>query len=187
MVAIAKEKIVLDVGGGDRFTKWLGEYKSLFKDCDYKTMDSDNSTGADIVGDIHDIPLKENSIDALICSSVLEHVSDPIVAIREIHRILRPGGKLFVFIPSVYPYHARKGHYPDYWRFFGDTINLLFKDFNNVEVVKRGGYFKAMSLFVPEQHRFRTILDYLSDFLDNIFNTVNRKNTTSGYYIFAIK
>lgn len=183
---IAKEKIVLDIGGGGRFTKWLSKYKNLFENCDYKTMDFDDSTGADIVGDIHNIPIKDESIDAIICSSVLEHVENPIISVREIHRILKKGGKLFVHIPSIYPYHARSGHYHDYWRFFDDTINLLFKDFSKVEFVKRGAYFKAIFFFLPFQHRLRFIIDPLAWFLDTLFKT-EKRSTTAGYYIYAVK
>ncbi|MEK7180167.1 MAG: class I SAM-dependent methyltransferase [Patescibacteria group bacterium] len=183
---IAKEKIVLDIGGGERFTKWLSEYKHLFGNCDYRTMDYDGSTGADVVGDIHKIPLENGSIDAAICCSVLEHIANPTIALGEIYRILKRGGKVFVYVPSIYPYHARVGHYPDYWRFFDDTIEILFKDFSKVEFVKRGGYFKALFFFLPLQHRIRFIIDPLAEFLDWLLKTENR-STTSGYYIYAVK
>ncbi|MBI1974285.1 MAG: methyltransferase domain-containing protein [Candidatus Zambryskibacteria bacterium] len=183
---IAKEKTVLDIGGGERFGKWLSTYKHLFKDCEYKTFDYDESTGADIVGDILSIPLGEESVDAVICNCVLEHVENPSVAIKELYRILRVGGKIFVHIPSIYPYHARAGHYLDYWRFFGDAVKLLFKDFSRVEVQKRGGYFKALSFFIPFQHKLRFLIDPTANFLDTLFKTENR-TTTSGYYIYAIK
>ena len=58
--------------------------------------------------------------------NVLEHIKDPIRAVGEMHRILKKGGKIFVYVPSIYPYHARKGFYPDYWRFFDDTLLFLF-------------------------------------------------------------
>jgi ubiquinone/menaquinone biosynthesis C-methylase UbiE len=183
---IAKEKDILDVGGGERFTKWLAEYKNLFLDTNYKTLDIDKSTGADIIGDIHDIPLKDNSMDAVICSSVLEHVENPALAIKEIYRILKPNGKLFVYVPSIYPYHARKNHYSDYWRFFDDTLRILFRDFSRIEIVKRGGYFKAMSFFIPFQHKLRFVLDPVADFLDKLLKT-EKRSTTAGYYIYAVK
>jgi ubiquinone/menaquinone biosynthesis C-methylase UbiE len=183
---IAKEKVVLDVGGGARFTKWLAKYKTLFSDCDYRTMDCDNSLGADVVGDIHHIPLADSSMDAVICSSVLEHVENPIVAMREIKRILKPGGKLFIYVPSTYPYHARAGHYPDYWRFFDDSLLLLCKDFSSVEICKFGGYFKALSFFVPAQHKLQRLLNPISLILDSLFST-EKRHTTAGYYVYAIK
>lgn len=183
---IATESVVLDVGGGTRFAKWLAKYKNLFADCDYRTMDYDSSTGADVVGDIHNIPIADDSIDAVICSSVLEHVTNPALAVEEIKRILKPGGKLFIYVPSVYPYHARKGHYPDYWRFFDDALLFLCRDFSSIEICKFGGYFKALSFFVPMQHKFQWVLSPLASFLDSLLDT-EKRHTTAGYYVYAVK
>jgi SAM-dependent methyltransferase len=183
---ISREKVILDVGGGNPFTKWLSPYKSLFANAEYKTMDYDATTGADIIGDIHNIPLPDSSIDAIICHSVLEHVVSPTGAMQEMYRVLRPHGKIFLHVPSIYPYHARAGHYGDYWRFFDDTIKILFGDFSKVEYVKRGGYFTALFFFLPMQHRLRFVIDPLASFLDGLFKT-ERRTTTSGYYVYAIK
>src|SRR3989344_5924653 len=178
--------IVLDIGGGERFSKWLAPYKKEFERCDYKTFDYDASTGADIVGDIHKMPIEDSYCDAIICSSVLEHVRDPLTAMSELRRILRRGGYMFLYVPSIYPYHARKGHYPDYWRFFDDTMQELFSGFTSVEIEKRGGYFFALSFFVPLQHKLRWFLNPLAGFFDSAFQT-HKRNTTSGYYVLAVK
>ena len=186
MKELSKEKIILDVGGGERFQKWLAPYRELFSECDYKTMDYDKTTNADIKGDVHAIPLEDGSIDAIICSSVLEHIENPVQAVIEMSRILRKGGKLFVYIPSIYPYHARKGSYPDYWRFFDDTVSILFKDFDSIEFVKLGGYFKALSFFFPMQHKLQFMLGPIADFFDGVFH-MDKRTTTAGYYIYAVK
>ncbi len=186
MHEISKEMDILDIGGGDRFQKWLLPYKKLFDKTNYMTMDYDSKTGADVVGDIHNIPLKSDSLDAIICSSVLEHVKDPIRAVIELRRVLKPGGKIFVYVPSIYPYHARKGSYPDYWRFFDDTLFFMFADFSRVELVKRGGYFKTLFFFIPMQHRLKFIIEPLGTFMDSVFKTESR-TTTSGYYLYAVK
>lgn len=178
--------VVLDVGGGERFGKWLSRYKNEFEGCDYKTFDYDASTGADIVGDIHKMPIEDGFCDAIICSSVLEHVRDPLAAMSELRRILKDGGKMFLYVPSIYPYHARKGHYPDYWRFFDDTLLELFKGFSDVQIEKRGGYFFALSFFVPMQHKLRWLLNPVAGLLDSLFQT-EKRTTTSGYYVLATK
>lgn len=183
---ISQEKIILDVGGGERFTKWLKEYKDILEVRDYKTFDYDSKTNPDVVGDIHSIPLPDESIDAIICSSVLEHVENPNLAVKEMHRILKKGGKIFVYVPSIYPYHARKGHYPDYWRIFDDTLERLFSKFTHVKLQKVGGYFRAMFFFVPFQDKLKFILQPLSYFLDKVFGT-EKKTTTSGYMLYAEK
>jgi len=188
MAEIAKRKgVVLDVGGGERFTKWLARYKEELKSCDYKTFDYDASTSADIVGDIHKIPIIDEYCDAVICASVLEHVRDPLTAMSELRRILKKGGRIFLYVPSTYPYHARIGHYPDYWRFFEDTMReILFEEFSAVQIHKRGGYFLALTFFVPMQHRFRWFLNPLANFLDRVFRT-DKRTTTAGYYVLAVK
>jgi SAM-dependent methyltransferase len=183
---IAKEKEILDIGGGKKFSKWLKEYKNLFLNSNYKTLDVDENTNPDIVADIHNIPLENESVDAIICASVLEHVENPLLAVKEMYRILKPGGKIFVYVPSIYPYHSKKGHYHDYWRFFDDTLKMLFKDFSHIEIMKKGGYFMALSFFVPYQDRIRNILDIIASFLDKIFKT-EKRTTTCGYYVYAVK
>ena len=46
--------------------------------------------------DIHQMPFPDNAFDTVLCNHVLEHVADDIQAMREIARVLRPGG-LFLF------------------------------------------------------------------------------------------
>lgn len=184
MHTLAACRTVLDVGGGERFGKWMQSYKPLFDSCNYKTMDYDPSTGADVIGDIHAIPLPDASVDGIICSSVLEHVLDPLRAVAEMQRVVRLDGYIFVYVPSLYPYHARPGHYPDYWRFFEDTLREMFSESSELRLQKRGGYFLALSFFVPFQHKLRWILTPVAEALDAAFKTEGR-SSTAGYYVFA--
>lgn len=188
MRTLAQGRVILDVGGGSRFMKGMKKFEPLFVNCDYKTMDVSADYHPDIVGDIHAIPLADASVDGVICRSVLEHVERPYDAAREMIRILKPGGYAFVQVPSIYPYHARTGHgaYPDHWRYFESGLRLLFKDCSSVEIVKHGGWFRAMSFFLPAQARLRFILDLLADFFDRLFST-GRRTTTSFYSVLARK
>jgi len=188
MQALSQCKIVLDVGGGSRFMKGMKEYEPLFVNCDYKTFDVSADYQPDVVGDIHAIPCATASINGVICRSVLEHVERPHDAVREMHRVLSPGGLLFIQVPSIYPYHARKGFggYPDYWRFFEDSLRLMLKDFSEVTLQKHGGWFQLISFFLPLQAHLRWFLNPVCYALDQLFQTAHRTNT-SFYSILAKK
>jgi SAM-dependent methyltransferase len=99
------------------------------------TLDITASTHPDIVADI----TRENSnigvgrFDALMCTEVLEHVVDPVSAIREICRIVKPGG----FILFTAPLNARiHGPVPDCWRFTEFGWKVLLRDFDTLHFRK---------------------------------------------------
>ena len=136
MIKIFEEKKeVIDIGGGLRVIKeknnrydssreWLRPY---IEKVDYKVMDPVNTYHPDIVGDVHNIPLDDNSVDAIVCLAVLEHVENPIQAYKEMHRVLKPGGYVFIYVPFLYYYHAEKGYYGDFWRFTEDGLRWQFQ------------------------------------------------------------
>jgi SAM-dependent methyltransferase len=82
----------------------------------------------------------DNSQDAFLCVSVLEHVADMQAAVREIHRTLRIGGKLLLVVPFAFRYHGDS----DFWRFSKDAYVKLFDDFEIVTFYHLGGKFAVM-------------------------------------------
>ncbi len=46
------------------------------------------------------IPLKDQSVDVVFCYEVIEHVLDPVAVLREIRRVIRPGGLVFITVPN---------------------------------------------------------------------------------------
>lgn len=116
---------VLDVGAG------TCRYKELFKHCKYFTQDFCKAEGIynskfkygkiDYVSDITDIPVIDESFDAILCTEVLEHVPEPIKAIMEFSRILRKGGRLYITAPlgcglHMMPYHYYGGFTPSFYK-----------------------------------------------------------------------
>ncbi|MDQ5927783.1 MAG: hypothetical protein QG633_221 [Patescibacteria group bacterium] len=183
---ISKADPIIDMGGGTPFQKWMKEYEVLFKGSNYKTMDYDAKTNPDIVGDIHDLPLEDASVGAIICAHVLEHVKNPHRAVDEMYRVLKPGGMLFIYVPSTHPYHARPGWYPDFWRFYRETLEELCRDFSSVEIRQKDGYFMALSTFIPFRRKILVPLQFLTDLLDKLFES-RKSPTTDGYFAFAVK
>ncbi|QNJ96877.1 class I SAM-dependent methyltransferase [Constantimarinum furrinae] len=68
------------------------------KHLDYTTTDL-NSPIADVKADICDLPFQDNEFDFIICNHVLEHIPDDNKGMREIYRILKPGGTAILQIP----------------------------------------------------------------------------------------
>lgn len=62
--------------------------------------------------------------DLVICEQVLEHVIDPITAVRTLRRLCRPGGHVLVSTPFLVPIHGAPG---DYWRFTPDGLGRLLR------------------------------------------------------------
>jgi SAM-dependent methyltransferase len=80
----------------------------------------------DVVCDISNLPFKSNSIDLVVSIAVLEHVKEPEKVVSEIRRILKPGGKIFIYIPFIQGYHASPY---DFQRYTISGIQELFKEF----------------------------------------------------------
>ena len=78
------------------------QFQKLFEKCDieYHPADiSDENWYVDELIDIQDIPYEDNYFDLIYCSHLLEHVPDDEKAIRELYRVLKPGGTALILVP----------------------------------------------------------------------------------------
>jgi SAM-dependent methyltransferase len=104
---------VLDAGAG------ASKYRPFFAHCLYETQDFCRYEGPlvmylepiNYVCEITKIPLPDSSLDAILCTEVLEHVTDPMAVLREFSRLLRPGGRLFLTAPVLAGLHMEPYHY----------------------------------------------------------------------------
>jgi len=80
---------------------FMDRFESL-PNLDYITADIESPL-AKVKMDIHAIPFEENSFDVIFCNHVLEHVRDDLQAMREMHRVLKPGGWAILQIPFFHP------------------------------------------------------------------------------------
>jgi SAM-dependent methyltransferase len=134
--------VVIDVGAKS------APYRSLIRATEYLTLDIRPESGADIIGDIHSIPRASESVDAVICTEVLEHCRDPRVAVGELHRLLRPGGVCLLTTRFIHLYHPDP---EDYFRFTSAGLGELFKAFSTVEVVPLGDRFASIWMLLPRR------------------------------------
>jgi len=62
-----------------------------------------NQSASFIKGSAYSLPIPSNTLDLVICSEVLEHLDDYHLALEEIYRVLKPGGKFLASVPSSWP------------------------------------------------------------------------------------
>lgn len=99
------------------------------------------SPEVDVVADIMHVPLIGECVDYVILDSVIEHVPDPVAVISEAHRILKPGGKLFINCPFMLPYHGYPAHYQNFTR---DGLTHLLRNFRSTTVRPTFGPMSAL-------------------------------------------
>jgi len=125
---------VLVVGGG---TVGLGAaplYES--ESLDIIGFDIYRSPYCQLIADVHSIPFRDNSIDAVIIQAVLEHVIDPQRAVDEIWRVLKPKGLAYAETPFLQQVH--EGPH-DFTRFTHSGHRWLFRHFSEVMSGPFGG------------------------------------------------
>jgi SAM-dependent methyltransferase len=77
-----------------------------------------------VAKDPYKFPLESASFDLVISGQAFEHIEFPWLTIREIERVLKPGGLAIIIAPSSGPEHR----YPsDCWRFYPDGMRALGK------------------------------------------------------------
>jgi SAM-dependent methyltransferase len=133
---------VLDVGAGDR------PYRDLFPDA--VTFDVPGNPHADLHGFVDEIPAEAASFDVVLCLQVLEHVPDPAAAVRELRRVVRPGGRVLLSTHGIYPFHPNPD---DLWRWTHQGLERLF--LTNAEwasVTVRPGAGTALTLAMINGH-----------------------------------
>ncbi len=168
---------VLDIGTDKRFSKELRPLRGLFDGkryvaAGYRPADSFGEDNCDLDLGVCAIDLPDASFDCVICIEVLEHCAEPFEAAKELQRILRPGGKLFLTVPFLTGYHGKRGvvqtgahdAFPDYWRFTHQGLEKIFADLEDLRVEPFDGpiEFRVRStpfVRIVDKQPFRSLID----------------------------
>jgi SAM-dependent methyltransferase len=135
-------KKILDIGAG------TSPYRKYFKNIQYYSQDfaQNNQHTINFVLDINkDLgQIKNKSFDYILCTQVLEHTKNPESVMREINRILKPGGKLFLTTNFIYQIHSAPN---DYYRFtqYGLTHLGEVTGYKINSLISQGGVFHCLS------------------------------------------
>jgi SAM-dependent methyltransferase len=140
--------LLLDAGAGEC------AYRPLFAHCRYLGADlavgeSDwNYRALDLAVRLERLPLRSGCLDAVLCTQALEHLEWPRETMAEFHRVLRPGGRLFLTAPMAHCEH-QVPH--DYFRYTSFGLRSLCEraGFVAVEVAPFGGLPMRLAYELP--------------------------------------
>jgi SAM-dependent methyltransferase len=133
---------VLDAGAGDQ------PYRDLFAHCDYESADFEliekPYARSTYVCSLDAIPVDDDRFDAVICNQVMEHLPRPVAALRELNRVLKPGGTMICTAPLFYEEHERPY---DFYRYtqFGWRFMMEEAGFEILEIDWMEGYFGTVA------------------------------------------
>ena len=190
---LAAKGSILDIGGGLRIARdkanrydpgRAARFAPILAGVDYRVSDVVDTYHPDLVVDVEKMPFDDGALPAIVCLSVLEHVKDPFLAVRELHRALAPGGLCLAYVPFLFPYHAEAGYYADYWRFTRDGCLQLFSAFGHTEVRHVHERIGTLTQLAPIG-RFPWLRE-LGNRIDALLDRP-RDVFTTGYYVFAAK
>jgi SAM-dependent methyltransferase len=112
-----REQIAAPLG---RWNLYIGGAGNLVEG--YVNVDLFILPGVDVAADAHRLPFRSALFQRVECDAVLEHVARPEQVMREIERVLAPGGFAHVVTPFCHPFHE----YPrDFRRFTPDGLRLM--------------------------------------------------------------
>lgn len=113
----------------------------------YVNLDLFAVPGVDVAADAHSLPFRDSLFQRVECDAVLEHVRSPEEVMREIRRVLAPGGYAHLVTPFCHPFHE----YPkDYRRFTVDGLRELAGGLEVVATGWRTGPTATLLLFTIE-------------------------------------
>ncbi len=144
---------LIDVGCGNKpYQTMVSPYVSSHVGLDHAETRHELAK-VDIVGTAYEIPVADGYFDSALCTSVLEHLEEPELAIRECYRVLRSGGMAIYSVPFIWHLHEEPR---DFYRFSKYGLKYLFEKagFEIAEIKAISGFWGTFGqMFVYNLYR----------------------------------
>lgn len=188
--------VVFDLGCGRKpYANLLSPYANRYLTFDYSIRDPSKPPQA--IMDAHSLGLAEATADTVVLTEVLEHLPNPKQAIREICRVLKPGGIFLLTTPFIWHVHEAPHDYYRYTR-FGLSYLLESEGFEVTEVKETSGFiatfFQLLCYFLLNVRLggfgivvFKPVIWFLQRFAYVLNKLDTTTNLTMSYVVVARK
>jgi SAM-dependent methyltransferase len=141
---VASKDCVLDIGGRNATSHSNRTLRELSTNTSTSIVSTDvvPDYAPDLVDDICNTRIPSESFDGVYCAAVLEHVEDYGAAVKNIHKVLKPGGEVFIYVPFFWCVHDLM----DYHRFTFTELDRMLRSF------------REYKLFLPDGNGYGGVL-----------------------------
>jgi len=141
---VASKDRVLDIGGRNAASHSNKTLRALSTNTNTAIVSTDliADYAPDLVDDICNTQIPSGTFDGVYCAAVLEHVEDYAAAVDNIHKVLKPGGEVFIYVPFFWCVHDLM----DYHRFTFTELDRMLRAF------------REYRLFLPDGNGYGGVL-----------------------------
>jgi SAM-dependent methyltransferase len=203
---IPENSTILDAGCGSQqyrknckhlkyYAQDFGNYKKDKKDSLTARTQPYNYGKLDYMGNIWSIDEKDSTFNVILCTEVLEHIPYPNETIKEFSRLLKPGGKLILTVPSnslrhMDPYYYYSGYSDRY-------LKLILEEnrFHDIKIESIGSYHSWLMVETSRCIRYEGLFALLTLWPAFIYHYLKQRSPSHkeintlcfGYHVTAIK
>lgn len=179
---------LIDIGSaGKPYEEMLSHLVDEHVGLDHKESLHDISK-TDLLGTAYDIPATDNSFDSGLCTAVLEHLEEPLDALIECRRVVKPGGYVIYSIPFIWHIHEKPR---DFYRYSKYGIKYLFEKagFTIIEIKPLSGFWTTFGqLFIYYIQRLNRgplkwlkIIDGFSFLFQRLLYSLNKYDSSTKW------
>jgi SAM-dependent methyltransferase len=121
----------------------------------------------DVVGDAHSLPFRDGVFSACVCMNAFEHYRCPRTVLAEVHRVLEPGGRLFLHTAGLQPLHESPFHFYNVTRY---GLEEWLKNFEILELGVSSNFNPVYALAWIASEIEKGVAQYQSSELNDFLN-----------------